>query len=224
MLQVRIGFRSYYYQCLDYYFLNLDLIVGLTVGLGIPALIAISVALFFCIRKLRSRKTPPPDGGNEDVGCREFSFKSPPPPSHITTLQQNPKPNTKLQDTEMSILRNSNANGYSSEIQNDNYLQSQDGDEPKIGDVAGQTDDVAACPQNYYRRTIYPPDYLQSADNEYLSSINDDSADFGAYDNRSGQSGGVGGLKSHSKQSHIPSSFGNFWENYDNIISRSSDE
>jgi len=210
VLQIHIGFRSYYYKCLDYFFLNQDLIVGLAVGLGVVALVALSVALYFIIRKLRSRKKPPASDGH----------------TSLTAFQQIPDQITEDQNIEMTrptpILPDNEANDYSSRISNGSYLQNQNGSEPRTN----RSNDTAYRPtRNDKCKTIYPPPISKSHDcNEYLSNINDDRAECGAPDNRPGFTNGVGGLESHSKQSHFPQSSGSSLENYDYNLSQFCDE
>jgi len=202
MLQIHIGLKTYYYKCLNYYFPDLDLIIGLTVGLGVSALVVIFVALFFCIRKLRSRKKIPPSGGQ----------------TPLTTYPQNPNnPFTRVQNLER-ILRNSEANDYSSNISDDGYLENQYGGE-------SEANNAAAHPRSNYRRTVYPPSNSKAhPHNEYLSNINDDDEEWGAHDNRPGFSNGIGGLQSHSGQSHFPPPSGRNLENYDYNLGQIGDE
>lgn len=205
-MQIHIGFRSYYYKCLDYYFLDVGLIIGLTVGLGVPALIVISVALYFCIRKLRSRKASPTTGGQlprlEEVD--PASFKGPSSSSNLPAFSQDTEPETIYQNRpmRMSMLRRKNENPYQSEIPGDSHLKDDNGE------------DI------YNRETFYPPNYLRSVDNEYQSSINGDRAEDGAYDNSSGP----GLVQNTSRHSHFPPSFGKSWGNHDNDVSKISDD
>lgn len=58
-----VGLYTYYYRCLEYPYLDIPLIVGLTVGIGTPLLILTIFAICFCRRCRRKRKQ---NGRDED--------------------------------------------------------------------------------------------------------------------------------------------------------------
>src|SRR6218665_1517113 len=64
VVQILIGLYTYYYGCLEYLTIDIPLIVGLTVGIGVPLLILlIFIAICLCRRWKRRRKDC---GGGED--------------------------------------------------------------------------------------------------------------------------------------------------------------